>query len=259
MKWEVKCRACRALITSYLVHPTSYFAFSSLMPDFSVIILAAGMSTRFGTGQSKLAERIGVSTVLGVSVAQFLAREDVSRIVVAAHDAAGTRAMLGDTAFSPRVAIVPGGANRAESVWAAAKTLSRDVEFVAVHDGARPGVSQALVDRVFAAARTHGAAGPALPVELTIKQATGPLPAQVTRTIPRETLWAMQTPQAMRLTDLLAAFETCPILLSQVTDDLQLLELANIPSVLVEGDEANLKITRPADLETVRRMLDVPI
>jgi 2-C-methyl-D-erythritol 4-phosphate cytidylyltransferase len=89
-------------------------------------------------------------------------------------------------------------------------------------------------------------------VHLTIKQADGPLPARVQRTIPRHTLWAMQTPQIMRRADLLAAFSSCPIPLEQVTDDVQLLELAGQEVWLVAGEERNLKITTPMDMQVAR-------
>ena len=124
-----------------------------------------------------------------------------------------------------------------------------EIEWVAVHDAARPLVSQELIDRTLAAAVEHGAAVPALPVHLTIKQATGPLPARVERTIPRQTLWAMQTPQIMRRAALLEAFEKCPLPLDQVTDDVQLIELAGGAVWLVEGEERNLKITTASDLK----------
>src|SRR5438874_1748671 len=123
-----------------------------------------------------------------------------------------------------------------------------EIEWIAVHDAARPLVSPGLIDRTLAAAVEHGAAVPALPVHLTIKQATGPLPARVQRTLPRQTLWAMQTPQFMRRAALLDAFEKCPLPLDQVTDDVQLIELAGGEVWLVEGDERNLKITTSADL-----------
>src|SRR5258706_402013 len=106
-----------------------------------------------------------------------------------------------------------------------------------------------------AAASTHGAAVPALPVSLTIKQAHGPLPARVEKTIPRENLWAMQTPQIMRRADLLNAFKNCPIPLAQVTDDVQLIELAGGQVWLVAGEERNLKITTPIDLKIAEILL----
>jgi 2-C-methyl-D-erythritol 4-phosphate cytidylyltransferase len=74
------------------------------------------------------------------------------------------------------------------------------------------------------------------------------LPAKVDRTVPRQSLWAMQTPQIMRRTDLLDAFERCPVPLDQVTDDVQLLELAGYPVWLVDGEERNLKVTTAVDI-----------
>jgi 2-C-methyl-D-erythritol 4-phosphate cytidylyltransferase len=130
------------------------------------------------------------------------------------------------------------------------------IEWVAVHDAARPLVSQALIDRTFAAARDRGAAVPALPVTLTVKQAHGPLPARVEQTIPRHTLWAMQTPQVMRREDLLAAYQSCPLPLGDVTDDAQLLELADRDVWLVEGEERNLKVTTATDLRLAEMWLN---
>ena len=89
-----------------------------------------------------------------------------------------------------------------------------------------------------------------------IKQATGPLPAKVERTVPRSELWAMQTPQIMRRTDLLEAFEKCPIPLDQVTDDVQLLELIGKPVMLVPGEERNLKLTTAMDLRIAEMILN---
>jgi 2-C-methyl-D-erythritol 4-phosphate cytidylyltransferase len=135
------------------------------------------------------------------------------------------------------------------------RELPDNVEWVAVHDAARPLVSQQLIDDTFAAAREHGAAVPALPVNLTIKQATGPLPSKVLRTVPRHELWAMQTPQIMRRRELLEGFEKCPLPLEQVTDDVQILELTGNNVWLVAGDDRNLKITTPLDVQIAELLL----
>ena len=157
--------------------------------------------------------------------------------------------MLREALRSEKVRLCDGGPSRAHSVWNALKRVDAGIEWVAVHDAARPLVSQDLIHRTLAAAVLHGAAVAAMPVHLTIKQATGPLPARVERTIPRQQLWAMQTPQIMRRADLLRAFETCPIALDQVTDDVQLLELGGQEVWLVAGEERNLKITTAMDLK----------
>lgn len=208
----------------------------------AVIVPAAGKSTRFGGGRNKLSEDLHGQPVLLRTLAAFFNRPDVHEIIVAGGDVL-RRELPGKVRFCP------GGSCRAESVRNALAHVSPDVEWVAVHDAARPLVSQKLIDRAFAAAFAHGAAVPALPVALTVKEATGPLPAKVRRTLARSQLWAMQTPQVMRRADLLEAFARCPLLLDQVTDDAQLLELTGKDVWLVEGEERNLKITTELDLK----------
>lgn len=228
------------------------------MSDFAVIIPAAGKSLRYAGGnRSKLAELILDRPVLAWAAEAFLRRSDVAELVLAVQDEPGARFLLGELAEDPRVHFTPGGVSRAHSVQNALAALRSEAPYVAVHDGARPAASQELISRVFDATRAHGAAGPAMPVALTIKQANGPLPAPIERTIPRTTLWAMQTPQAMRRLDLHRAYQSCPIPLDVVTDDLQLLELAAfpVPAMLVAGEEANLKITTPPDLHLATQAL----
>jgi 2-C-methyl-D-erythritol 4-phosphate cytidylyltransferase len=229
------------------------------MSTFAVILPAAGSSSRFGT--NKLAAEISGRTVLQRSLAAFLHRQDVSHVIIAASDFAAVHDALVRPPFSPALLANPklnfcnGGASRAQSVALALAAVPGDVEWVAVHDAARPLVSQALIDRTLAAAQEHGAAAPALAVAYTIKRADAPLPAAVRQTMPRHDLWAMQTPQVMRRADLAKAIQTCPIPLEKVTDDVQFLELAGKPVWLVEGEEINLKITRPIDLKIAELML----
>ena len=218
------------------------------MAKFSVIIPAAGRSTRYGGARNKLLEVLDGRPVIHWAVAAFLRRRDVATVMVPTQEQRTIAKAIGIE--DERLQYCHGGDCRAASVRQGLLHLDEDTEWVAVHDGARPMVSQALIDRTFRAAREHGAAVPALPVQLTIKQATGPLPAKVHRTIPRNTLWAMQTPQIMRREALLRAFNGCPLPLESVTDDAQLLELVGEEVWLVEGEERNLKITTALDLTT---------
>lgn len=211
-----------------------------LMPSFAVILPAAGLSTRFGGTRNKLHEPLNGISVLVRSIRAFSDRADVSSVFVSTRDF-----VIRDA----KVTQCAGGSSRAESVLNALREVSTEIEWVAVHDAARPLVSQTLIDRTFAAAIEHGAAVPALPVTSTIKQTRGPLPAKVERTVPRDQLWAMQTPQVMRRAALLDAFERCPIPLNEITDDTQLLELAGHEVWLVPGDEQNLKITTSIDFK----------
>ncbi|HEV7299942.1 MAG TPA: 2-C-methyl-D-erythritol 4-phosphate cytidylyltransferase [Tepidisphaeraceae bacterium] len=226
------------------------------MSSLTVILPAAGKSTRFGS--DKLRATLRGTPVIIHTVLSFVRHPSVGSVLVA-QGVDGPFASLPDGSFEPvhaKVQVVPGGATRAHSVLSALRLVPPDVEWVAIHDAARPLVSADLIDRVFTAAREHGAAAPALPVHLTIKQATGPLPARVERTVPRQQLWAMQTPQICRRAALLAAFERCPIPLEQVTDDVQLIELAGGTVYLVPGEDRNLKITTAMDLKVAEMLMD---
>jgi 2-C-methyl-D-erythritol 4-phosphate cytidylyltransferase len=229
------------------------------MPEFAVILPAAGRSTRFGSPVSKLFQLLDGRPVLARTLAAFARRPDVTQIVVASEESDAVRdcAKYLNPDEKSKVQICSGGTCRAGSVRAALMACRDSIEWVAVHDAARPLVSQELISRTFEAAMRRGAAAAALPVHLTIKEATGPLPAMVRQTLRRDQLWAMQTPQAMRRRDLLDAFDACPIPLEQITDDVQLLELAGKAVWLVEGEERNLKITTPTDLQIAHALLSV--
>lgn len=214
--------------------------------SLAVILPAAGESRRYG--RNKLLEPLAGKPVLFHTLSAFLFRPDVAEIILATTHDFSTDSHLAELLKNPRIRLCPGGACRAESVRQAARAAAGNASWLAIHDAARPLVSQELIRRVFVAAQQYGAAAPALPVALTIKQASASLPSRVERTIPRQNLWAMQTPQIVPRKEFLAAFENCPLPMDQVTDDIQLLELAGRPVYLVQGEERNLKITTPTDL-----------
>ena len=223
------------------------------MDRFVVIIPAAGQSTRFGGGRNKLLETLGGKTILWRTLRAFMGRSDVSGIVLATQlpreDWMQDDREMEERLKSGWLQICAGGDSREASVRNSLEVLAPDIEWVAVHDAARPLVSAELIDRVFAAATKYGAAAPAQPMTATVKQAIGPLPARIAATVPRNTLWAMQTPQAMRRESLESALARCPIPLGQVTDDAQLLELAGNIAWLVAGEETNIKLTTQLDVK----------
>jgi 2-C-methyl-D-erythritol 4-phosphate cytidylyltransferase len=222
------------------------------MCAFAVILPAAGTSARFGADRDKLLEPLEELPVIARSVHVFLDRRDVAQVIIPTRR---PDLLAPELPRDERLNFCLGGACRAESVRSGLWRVYADLQWVAVHDAARPLISHQLIDRTLAAALEHGAAVPAMPVTLTIKQAAAPLPAPVIKTIPRHDLWAMQTPQIMRKFDLADAFQRCPIPLDQVTDDVQLLELAGKEVWLVDGDPRNVKITTPLDLELARVLL----
>ncbi len=221
------------------------------MNRFAVILPAAGSSMRFGSDKLR-ADLLG-RPVLRWTLDAFACRRaiDVAQIVLASSNASLLE-LADDHAGLIRC---DGGPTRAHTVRNALAQVDPSIEWIAIHDAARPLVSQELISRVFAAAREHGAAAPAMPVTLTIKQAGEALPSRVERTVPRKNLWAMQTPQIVRRTDLIEAFDTCPLPLEEVTDDVQLLELIGKPVVLVPGEDHNLKLTTAMDLRIAELLL----
>jgi len=186
------------------------------------------------------------------AVEAFLVRRDVGEIVIATRDEKALRAVLKS---DPRISFCEGGDCRAESVGNALKSVSKSIGYVGIHDAARPLVSQELIERVWAAAKEHGAAVPAMAMTSTIKLAGNSLPTRAMGTLPRHMLWAVQTPQMGRRVDFLEAIERCLIPLEEVTDDAQLLELAGKDVWIVEGEERNLKITTRVDLEVANAIL----
>jgi len=216
----------------------------------SAVLVAAGSSTRMGF--DKLSFDLGGETVVQRSIRAFAECPLVSEIVLVAGK---NRAFLEQqaAACAKPVQVVQGGATRAES--AKNGVLAAHGELVAVHDAARPFVSQAVITAALEAAAACGAAAPAVPVKDTVKRAvrgdgkTVPEHCMVTDTPDRSTLYAVQTPQCFDRAAYLAALDELDAEKARlVTDDCSLFELTGRPVQLTQGDYANLKITTREDL-----------
>lgn len=216
----------------------------------SAVLVAAGSSTRMGF--DKLSFDLGGETVLHRSIHAFEQDPLVTEIVlVAGKNRAFVEQQAADC--TKPVQIVTGGTTRAES--AKNGVLAAAGELVAVHDAARPFVSQAVITAALEAAARCGAAAPAVPVKDTIKAAahgngkTVPDACLVYTTPDRSTLYAVQTPQCFDRAEYLAALEELDAEKARlVTDDCSLFELTGRPVELVQGDYANIKITTREDL-----------
>jgi len=149
--------------------------------------------------------------------------------------------------------VVCGGASRQDSVAAGLRAVNSPVDVVVVHDGARPFAGTSLVEEVVERAREHGSAIAAVPVKDTIKQATET--GFVHNTVPRERLWAAQTPQAFAYDVLVRAHAQAEADGFLGTDDAELVErLGGAEIAIVEGSYDNLKITTPDDLVVAERL-----
>lgn len=218
-------------------------------PSVTAILVAAGASRRMGF--DKLSHRLPDGrTVLKTSVDAFDAHPDVDEIVLVAGK---NRAACMDIASQCRtpVRVVEGGETRADSVKAG--ILAASGEIVAIHDAARPFVSEELITRTITAAAESGAAAPAVAVKDTIKIARPD--GTVESTPDRSRLFAVQTPQCFFRAKYLQALELVQEdRAAAVTDDCSLFELAGFPVRLTQGDYENSKITTIEDLKGESRM-----
>ena len=216
----------------------------------TAVLVAAGSSTRMGF--DKLSFDLGGETVLERSVRAFDECPEVDELVIVTG-ASGENAQRAAARCKKPVRLVKGGSTRAES--ARSGVAAAYGRLVAVHDAARPFVSQSVIADTIAAAARCGAAAPAVPVKDTIKQAKGgdgktvPEGCMVENTPDRSTLYAVQTPQCFDRAAYLAALDELDEEKARlVTDDCSLFELTGRPVQLTQGDYANLKITTREDL-----------
>jgi 2-C-methyl-D-erythritol 4-phosphate cytidylyltransferase len=221
--------------------------------DVAVLVPAAGAGVRLGPGAPKALRLLDGEPLLVHAVRRIAAAPSVRMIVVAAP-AADVDAVAALLAPVAPVTVVPGGAERQESVGRALAAVPGDVGIVLVHDAARALTPPELVESVAAAVRSgRPAVIPVLPVVDTIKQ-VGPDDV-VHGTVDRSVLRSVQTPQGFRH-DVLAAAHAAAT--DPLTDDAGLVEKAGVEVTCVPGSELALKITRPLDLVLAEALLRVP-
>ncbi|MGN0684851.1 MAG: 2-C-methyl-D-erythritol 2,4-cyclodiphosphate synthase [Gemmiger sp.] len=219
------------------------------LPQVTAIIVAAGASRRMGF--DKLSYRLpDGQTVLEKSCAALAAHPAVTQLVLVAGANRETCERIAQRCPKPCV-VVAGGETRADSVRHGLEVASG--ELVAIHDAARPFVSQAVITAALQAAAQTGAAAPAVPVKDTIKVADAD--GRVQNTPDRATLYAVQTPQCFSRKLYLEALERVTGEKAHlVTDDCSLFELADFPVTLTQGDYENYKITTKEDLQKEKTM-----
>jgi 2-C-methyl-D-erythritol 4-phosphate cytidylyltransferase / 2-C-methyl-D-erythritol 2,4-cyclodiphosphate synthase len=210
---------------------------------FAAVIVAAGTGSRAGSDLPKQFAKWRGSTVLR-HAAEALRRAGAGTIVIA-HPPDRSAEAVGCIFGLDDVILTPGGATRQESVWLALEALADEAPArVLIHDAARPDCPREVVDRLLAALDHHPGAVPALPVVDSIGTAEGDLMAG---SAPRETLRRVQTPQAFRYADILAAHRRWQGELT-AGDDAQVARAAGLAVALVEGDERLRKLTFAEDL-----------
>ena len=214
------------------------------------IIAAAGRGKRLGSSLPKQFLKVRGRTILEMSVEAFEQNKYVDEIFVAANADYCELTEKLCRGFSKLKKIVAGGAERQDSVRAALDCLRGENGIVLVHDAARPFVSEAVINAVIEGTADFGAAIPTVPAKDTIRQIDG----TGSRTLQRETLARVQTPQGFRISLLKHAFEKAQAEGFLGTDDASLVERMGINISMVQGEDANHKITTREDLETEMRI-----
>jgi 2-C-methyl-D-erythritol 4-phosphate cytidylyltransferase len=225
------------------------------MPQFAVILPAAGKSSRFRDKEKKPFTNLDGRAVWLRSVELFVTRNDVCQciIVVNPHDQEMFRRRYGANLAFMNVQVANGGAERFESVDNALGLVKQEADFVAIHDAVRPCLTEEQINLVFAEAAQNGAAILAVPVNDTLKRVDGQ--RRVLSTESRQGLWLAQTPQVFRRDWLFAAYAARAKLGKDITDDSQLVEALGHPVHVVQGSPLNVKITTKADLMLAQAIL----
>ncbi len=207
------------------------------------IIAAAGESRRMG-GIDKVFAPLGGKPALARVLDAFESCNSVGQVVVVVSrkNLKKCRQLIAEKKRSKPIEVCAGGERRQDSVAAGLKHL-KNCDWVVIHDGARPLVTKALIERGLKAAKETGAAVAAIPVTDTIKTAGDD--RIVRQTPPRQNLWAVQTPQVFGYGLISEAYKKAK---GEVTDDASLVEQLGYKVKLYMGSYDNIKITTPDDL-----------
>jgi 2-C-methyl-D-erythritol 4-phosphate cytidylyltransferase len=227
------------------------------MSKFAVIIAAAGRSSRFGghsPREKKVFRELQGRPVWLRSVEAFVDRPDVAQtiVTVSPNDLDWFKEKYAPNLGFRDLDIVAGGDERADSVMNALARVQSDIDFVAIHDAARPLIVKQWIDDIFQAAEKHGAAIPATPISSTLKRITGD---SIVETVPREKLFAAQTPQVFRRELILEAYAQRGDF--EATDEASLVERLGHAVHVVKGSLMNIKITTQEDLKIASALLNI--
>ncbi|CAM3089288.1 2-C-methyl-D-erythritol 4-phosphate cytidylyltransferase [Paenibacillus sediminis] len=212
-----------------------------------VVVVAAGKGSRMGTKESKQYLQLQGKPIIIHTLEVFDKIDVVDEIVLVtgAQDFERCQTWVNSYGLRKVTKIVAGGSERQHSVYKGLQEIRSS--WVLVHDGVRPFVTEEQVVACYETARQHGASVLAVPVKDTIKQVNEA--GVITATPDRHSLWAIQTPQAFRLSDLMRAHQEAQREGFVGTDDSMLVERLGMTVAVCEGSYSNIKITTIEDLD----------
>ncbi|MBV9463442.1 MAG: 2-C-methyl-D-erythritol 4-phosphate cytidylyltransferase [Verrucomicrobiae bacterium] len=221
----------------------------------AAILLAAGRSRRMGGGD-KLFLKLRGRPVLFYSLRVLQRCPEIGQIVLTCNPENRSRIerLARAHRFHKVGPLLPGGAERSDSVAEALEGVRPEFHWVVIHDGARPLLTVEMVRKGLETARRHGTAVIAKPMSDTVKRATSE--GKVLETPDRRELYAVQTPQIFRRSDIRSAYAKVRSRRLAVTDDAAAMEADGKPVYLYEWAGYNLKVTRPEDLPVISALLN---
>jgi len=222
------------------------------------IIPAAGRGKRLGGDIKKqfltLCDLpVAVHTLTAFQYAPFI---DQIVCISSKEDLSFFERLVSDHSLTKVTKVLPGGERRQDSVGAGLFYLGERCDrndLVVVHDGVRPLVTPQLIEKVIEAAKEEGSAVAALPAADSLKQVSSD--KMILKSLPRENVWMVQTPQVFRLGILIEAYRRAAQEGFEATDEAMLVEKLGLPIRCVEGSIENIKITLPPDLEMAEILL----
>jgi 2-C-methyl-D-erythritol 4-phosphate cytidylyltransferase len=224
------------------------------VPNFAVILPAAGKSSRFhDKNYKKPFAPLANKPVWLHSAEKFVGRSDVKQTIVVISPEDKEYFLFKFTANTAilGIEVVEGGAERADSIAKALAHVKPDIDFICIHDAARPCLADEWISTIFEAAEKHDAVIFGVPVTSTLKRVGAD--HKIEETVPRDRLWEAQTPQVFRRQLLLEAHAKRDGF--QATDDAQLVERIGHPVVVLPGSPINLKIATREDLRLAEQAL----
>ena len=220
----------------------------------AAVIVAAGRGSRMGLGRNKvLADVAGVPVIVRTvrALAQTALFDGGIVVVTGAEDMEQMRALMAEHGLD--VTLTEGGTDRQQSVHHGLQAVNPAADIIAIHDGARPLVTRAVIERTIESAKRCGSGVAAVTLKDTVKRVDAE--GAVIDTPNRETLRAVQTPQTFDARLIRAAHERFADSAERATDDAALAERALCRIMLTEGDVENIKLTTPEDMLLAQQVI----
>ena len=231
----------------------SIFKRKEKFPTCSAVILAAGSSQRMG--KDKTFMEVGSMPVLLRTLNAFEKSAHVDEIIVVtrADKIQDTADLCSGNGISKLRMVIGGGATRMESALAGVSACRKNAKLIAIHDGARPFVSQELISRTVYAAEKFVSAVPAIPSTDTLKEVDEN--GVVISTPDRSRIFRVQTPQIFHADMIKGALTKAANDHLPITDDCSAMDMMGVKTHIVEGDLDNIKLTTPNDIVTAEAIL----